>query len=70
LKYEALGVPVNVKMGRNAGVGRIDETIHMMTGNRQELQYLQQDSDVEEEDESSEDIDDEIGSVDIKEYFM
>jgi hypothetical protein len=70
LKYEALGVPVNVKMGRNAGVGRIDEKIHMMAGNRQELQYLQQDSDVEEEDESSEDIDDEIGSVDIKEYFM
>jgi hypothetical protein len=70
LKYEALGVPVKVKIGRNAGVGRIDEKIHMMTGNRHELQYLQQDSDAEEEDESSEDIDDDIGSVDIKEYFM
>jgi len=32
LKYEALGVPVKVKIGRNAGVGQIDDKIHMMTG--------------------------------------
>ena len=42
----------------------------MMTGKRRELQFLQQDSDVEEEEENSEDIDDDIGSVNIKEYFM
>jgi hypothetical protein len=31
LKYEALGVPINIKKGNIAGVGRINEKVHIAT---------------------------------------
>jgi hypothetical protein len=57
LKYEALGVEVKVKKRNTAGVGRINEKVHIVTSKMHDIQYLQQDSDVEED--SSEDSNEE-----------
>jgi hypothetical protein len=40
LKYEALGVEVNLKRGNTAGVGRINEKVHIVTLKTNNLQYL------------------------------
>jgi hypothetical protein len=58
LKYEALGVQLKLKKGNSSGVGRIDEKVHIVTSKKEDLQYLQQDSD---EDSTS---------VEVKEYFV
>ena len=58
MKYEALGVQVKLKKGNSSGVGRIDEKVHIVTSKKEDLQYLQQDSD------------DDSTSVEVKEYFV
>jgi hypothetical protein len=47
MKYEALGVEVKLKKGNTSGVSRLNEKVHIVTSKKQDLQYLQQDSDEE-----------------------
>jgi hypothetical protein len=58
LKYEALRVEVKMKKGNTSGVGRINEKVHIVTSKKQDLQYLQKDSD------------EESTCVEVKEYFV
>jgi len=68
LKYEALGVPINIKKGNIAGVGRINEKVHIATVSKRGIWYLQQVS--EEEQQDDEESDNDSGTVDVKEYFV
>jgi hypothetical protein len=52
---------VKVKTGNTAGVGRINEKVHIIASQKHDLQYLQQASDVEQS--SSEESDEEYIEV-------
>lgn len=68
LKYEALGVPINIKKGNIAGVGRINDKVHIASVSKQDIRYLQQDS--EEEQQDDEESENDIDTMYVREYFV
>jgi hypothetical protein len=68
LKYEALGVPINIKKGNIAGVGRINDKVHIACVSKRNIRYLQQVS--EEEQQDDEESENDCDTVYVKEYFV